>query len=70
MRCALHEPLPPAPPAICQLPDIEFPDTDPEYVMTVEPTVPNVMWLPLTDPFKGVVPDVERSIVPDSCDPV
>jgi hypothetical protein len=38
--------------------------------MTVEPTVPNVMWLPLTDPFKGVVPDVERSIVPDSCDPV
>jgi hypothetical protein len=40
------------------------PDTVPVYVTAVEPTVPNVMALPLTVPVNGKVPDVDRLIVP------
>ena len=41
-----------------------LPDTVPVYVMTVEPTVPNVMTLPFTVPVRGIVPAVDRLIVP------
>ncbi len=42
---AVHEPLPMVrPPAwICHVPDMPFPETDPEYVIASEPTVPKDM---------------------------
>jgi hypothetical protein len=33
------------------MPDIEVPDTEPEYVIAVEPTVPKRMVLPFTVPL-------------------
>jgi hypothetical protein len=48
------------------VPDIVSPDTVPVYVTAVEPTVPNVMVLPVTVPVRGTVPDVDRWIVPAS----
>jgi hypothetical protein len=46
------------------VPDIVLPDTVPVYVTAAAPTVPKVIALPLTDPVRGSVPDVDRLIVP------
>jgi hypothetical protein len=40
------------------------PDTVPVYVMAVDPTVPNVIALPLTVPVRCTVPPGDRWIVP------
>jgi hypothetical protein len=62
-RLALQ--LPPALPPTVYEPDIEFPDTVPEYVIAADPTVPKVILEPLTSPFRrSVVDGAESLIVP------
>jgi hypothetical protein len=61
LRWAVQLPVPP--PAL-YVPDIELPDTVPEYVIAVDPTVPNEILEPFTCPLTGTVPAVDRSIVP------
>ena len=52
------------------VPDIESPETEPEYVMSVDPTVPKLIVLPATVPLIGMVPlNDESVIVPLSFDP-
>gem|GEM_PF-3590201 len=64
---ALQEPLPPL--ATWYVPDMEFPETEPEYVIAAEPTVPNWMAPPCTVPWTLGLPSVERLIVPLRFDP-
>lgn len=55
------------------MPDIESPETDPEYVIACEPTVPKLIVPPLTLPLTSSVPDSEDSLIvplrfdPDCC---
>jgi hypothetical protein len=55
------------------VPDIESPETDPEYVIACEPTVPKLIVPPLTLPLTSSVPDSEDSLIvplrfdPDCC---
>jgi hypothetical protein len=65
---AFQEPLPMVrpPPWICQVPDMEVPKTEPEYVIDSEPTVPNWMETPLTVPWMlvGTLLNPEIMMVP------
>jgi hypothetical protein len=55
------------------VPDIESPETDPEYVFACEPTVPKLIVSPFTVPLISRVPDPEDSLIvplmfdPDCC---
>ena len=51
------------------MPDIELPEADPVYVISGPPTVPNLMFPPLTLPWMALVPLWLRLIVPTSCEP-
>ena len=45
---------------------MESPETVPEYVIAVEPTVPNWIVFPVTTPLRLRVPAVESSMLPVS----
>jgi hypothetical protein len=76
-----HEPFvalqePPAElawPCTLYVPDIESPETDPEYVIACEPTVPKLIVSPFTVPLISRLPDPEDSLIvplrfdPDCC---
>jgi hypothetical protein len=70
---ALQDPLPADWPFACtfQEPDMELPDTEPEYWIAVEPTVPKLMELPFTVPvmWVGWLPSEEIIMVPLTVDP-
>jgi hypothetical protein len=52
------------------VPDIDVPDTEPVYVIAADPTVPNRMLPPDTDPLIGTVaPGEERVMLPVSTEP-
>ena len=58
--------LPPVAPPTWYVPDMESPETVPEYVIAVEPTVPNRIEFPVTTPLRLTVPSVESLMLPVS----
>jgi hypothetical protein len=68
---ALQEPFP-RPAWTFQVPDIALPETEPEYWMACDPTVPKLMELPCKLPLMsvGVLPNEEIFMVPLRFDPV
>ena len=58
--------LPPVAPPTWYVPDMESPETVPEYVIAVEPTVPKRIEFPVTTPLRLTVPSVESLMLPVS----